>query len=94
MKILPISFAAIVIFGCSASWAEEVHLNYGTIKQEYKEQKPDGTARDPQSGLPTGQRLHKPLTTTVSPALQGNKLGGGSTGPTVPPKPTLGNTNR
>jgi hypothetical protein len=49
-------------------------LNFQKIEHEYKEQKPDGTARYPQSGLPTGKRMHKPLAVTkewgpASPAL-------------------------
>jgi hypothetical protein len=49
--------------------------NYQKIQQEYKPQKDDGIlARDAQSGLPTGKRMHKPYTITkqvgsASPAL-------------------------
>jgi hypothetical protein len=49
--------------------------NYQKIQQEYKPQKDDVTlARDAQSGLPTGKRMHKPYTITkqigsASPAL-------------------------
>jgi hypothetical protein len=34
-----------------------VSFNFGTIKVEYKPQ----LAGDPQSGLPTGKRMHKPF---------------------------------
>ncbi|HEY6861961.1 MAG TPA: hypothetical protein VI358_19515 [Pseudolabrys sp.] len=50
--------------------AEDVTLSYGSIKHEYKPQNDDGTKRDAASGLPTGKRMHKPITITkeVSPA--------------------------
>ena len=41
-------------------------LNFQKIEHEYKEQKSDGAVRDPQSGLPTGKRMHKPLAVTTS----------------------------
>jgi hypothetical protein len=110
--ILSVAIAFVLVAPCTAL-AQSPSLNFQKIEHEYKEQKPDGTVRDPQSGLPTGKRMHKPLRVTtpvgsaspalttqnkpinptVNPALQGNKLGG-STGPTVPPKPTQGNVNR
>jgi hypothetical protein len=67
--ILPVAIAFVLVAPCTAL-AQSPSLNFQKIEHEYKEQKPDGTARDPQSGLPTGQRMHKPLTVTkdVNPA--------------------------
>jgi hypothetical protein len=88
IKTLFMSLAAVSVLGCSACFAQS--LKYQTVKPTYTQQKPDGTSaapRDPQSGLPTGQRMHKPYvlgpaspTTSrtqnkpIDPALQGNVL--------------------
>jgi len=55
---------AFVLAPCVAL-AQSPSLSFGKIQQEYKPQKDDGTlARDAQSGLPTGKRMHKPYTVT------------------------------
>ena len=72
--ILTIVFAIVFAAPCTAL-AQSPSLNFQKIEQENKPQRPDGTAaRDPQSGLPTGKRMHKPLSTAkewgpASPAL-------------------------
>jgi type VI protein secretion system component Hcp len=91
--ILGVAIALVLAAPCTAL-AQSPSLNFGKIEHEYKEQKPDGAARDPQSGLPTGKRMHKPYTVTkqvdsASPLLM-NKPVGGSTGPTKPTLPTTG----
>jgi type VI protein secretion system component Hcp len=65
---LVIAMASVLAAPCIAL-AENVTLTYGGPKVEYKEQKADGP-RDAASGLPTGKRMHKPITITkgVSPA--------------------------
>jgi len=70
--ILAIAVAFVVAAPCTAL-AQTPSFKFQKIEQEYKPQKDDGTlgaARDAQSGLPTGQRMHKPLTVTkkVGPA--------------------------
>src|SRR5690349_2325465 len=82
---LAIAIAFVVAAPCT-TLAQTPSLNFQKIEHEYKPQKDDGTAaRDPQSGLLTGQRMHKPLTATkpIGPAsptlttqnkLQGNDL--------------------
>jgi hypothetical protein len=84
--VLAIAIAVVLATPCTV-FAQSPSLNFQKIEQEYKPQKADGTtARDPQSGLPTGQRMHKPYvlgrasptSTTqnkpINPALQGNVL--------------------
>jgi hypothetical protein len=105
MKTFLYSFAAVSILGCSASFAEEIHFNYGTVEQTYTKQKPDGRVVSPtiqkkHIGQPKyedvsqGATLNgKPITTTVNPALKGSTVGG-STGPTKPPLPTTGTQHR
>jgi hypothetical protein len=71
--ILSVAIAFVLVAPCTAL-AQSPSLNFQKIEHEYKEQKPDGTVRDPQSGLPTGKRMHKPLRVTTpvgsaSPAL-------------------------
>ena len=50
--------------------AENANFNYGSIKYKYKPQKDDGvssaTKRDAASGLPTGKRMHEPITNLPS----------------------------
>jgi len=63
--ILPVAIAFVLVAPCTAL-AQSTSLNFQKIEHEYKEQKSDGAVRDPQSGLPTGKRMHKPLAVTTS----------------------------
>ena len=44
--------------------SENLSLSFGKVEFEYKEQAP---RTDPQSGLPTGKRMHSPITGAARP---------------------------
>jgi len=60
-----LAIAIVFVLAPCVALAQSPSLSFGKIQQEYKPQKDDGTlARDAQSGLPTGKRMHKPYTVT------------------------------
>jgi hypothetical protein len=86
INTLFVSSAALLILGCSVSFAdtkkpkpkpaddlpkESIEFNYGKAEYIYT-----------QSQRGSGSNVRKPITTTVNPALKGSTLGG-STGPNL-----------
>jgi hypothetical protein len=57
--ILPVAIAFVLVAPCTAL-AQSPSLNFQKIEREYKEQKTDGTARDPQSGFPPANACTSP----------------------------------
>ena len=89
VKTLLYSFAAVSILGCSASLAEEIHFNYGTVEHTYTQQKPDGTAdkASPKLYQNATKGSHYPKAT-----LEMRKAGGDQTGagkPSLATSPAL-----